>query len=38
MGLPSGFSSESLPGSLGLVTAAEAVLVIGTLVVWLLSG
>ena len=38
MGLPSGFDSESLPGSLGLVTAAEAVLVIGTLVVWLLSG
>jgi hypothetical protein len=38
MGLPSGFDSDSLPGSLGLVTAGEAVLVLGTLLVWLLSG
>jgi hypothetical protein len=38
MGVPSGFDSDSLPGSLGLVTAAEAVLVLGTLLVWLLSG
>jgi hypothetical protein len=38
MGLPSGFDSDSLPGSLGLVTAAEAVLVVGTLLVWLVSG
>jgi hypothetical protein len=37
-GLPSGFGSESLAGSLGLVTVVEAVLVLATLVVWLLSG
>ncbi|MGH2951370.1 MAG: hypothetical protein ACRDKX_04925 [Solirubrobacterales bacterium] len=37
-GLPSGFGSDSLAGSLGLVTVAEAMLVLGTLVVWLISG
>lgn len=37
-GLPSGFSSDSLAGSLGLVTVVEAILVLATLVVWLLSG
>jgi hypothetical protein len=38
LGLPSGFASDSLAGSLGLVTCAEAALVLGTLVVWLISG
>jgi hypothetical protein len=37
-GLPSGFASDSLPGSVGLVTVVEAVLVVATLVVWLVSG
>jgi len=37
-GLPSGFASDSLPGSVGLVTVVEAVLVLATLVVWLVSG
>jgi hypothetical protein len=37
-GLPSGFASDSLPGSFGLVTVVEAVLVLATLLVWLLSG
>jgi hypothetical protein len=37
-GLPSGFASDSLAGSIGLVTVVEAVLVLATLVVWLLSG
>ena len=37
-GAPSGFDSDSLAGSLGLVTVAEAMLVLGTLVVWLVSG
>jgi hypothetical protein len=37
-GLPSGFASDSLAGSLGLVTVVEAILVLATLVVWLLSG
>lgn len=37
-GAPSGFDSDSLAGSLGLVTVVEAVLVLGTLAVWLLSG
>jgi hypothetical protein len=37
-GLPSGFSSGSLAGSIGLTTVAEAVLVLATLLVWLLSG
>lgn len=38
LGLPSGFSSTSLPGSIGLVVVVEAVLVLGTLVLWLLSN
>jgi hypothetical protein len=38
LGAPSGFASDSLAGSAGLVAAAEAVLVLGTLVVWLVSG
>jgi hypothetical protein len=37
-GLPSGFGSDSLAGSVGLITVAEAILVLVTLVVWLLSG
>jgi hypothetical protein len=37
-GLPSGFASDSLAGSLGLVTVIEAVLVIGSLVSWLLAN
>ena len=38
LGLPSGFSSTSLAGSAGLVAVIEAVLVLGTLVLWLLSN
>ena len=38
VGSPSGFASDSLAGSLGLVVVVEAVLVLGTLVAWLLSG
>ena len=38
VGLPSGFDSDSLAGSLGLVTVVEAALVLATLVVWLISG
>ena len=38
LGLPSGFASDSLAGSVGAVIAVEAALVLGTLVVWLLSG
>jgi hypothetical protein len=37
-GLPSGFASDSLAGSIGLVAVVEAVLVLATLAVWLLSG
>jgi hypothetical protein len=37
-GLPSGFGSESLLGSLAGVTAAEAVLVLGSLLAWLLAN
>lgn len=37
-GLPSGFGSDSLAGSAGLVIVVEAALVIGTLVVWLIAG
>jgi hypothetical protein len=36
-GLPSGFDSESLAGSVGIVAVAEAVLVLATLVLWMLS-
>ena len=38
LGAPSGFGSDSLAGSLGLVIVAEAVLVLGTLIAWLISG
>jgi hypothetical protein len=38
IGLPSGFASDSLAGSLGLATVVEAVLVLATLLAWLLSG
>jgi hypothetical protein len=38
LGLPSGFGSDSLAGSLGLVIVTEAALVIGTLAAWLISG
>ena len=37
-GLPSGFSSTSLAGSIGLVAVVESALVLGTLVLWLLSN
>ena len=37
-GLAGGFASDSLAGSLGLVAAVEAGMVIGTLAVWLLTG
>jgi hypothetical protein len=37
-GLPSGFASNSLAGSIGLVAVVEAVLVLATLLVWLVSG
>jgi hypothetical protein len=37
-GLPSGFASDSLAGSLGAVTVGEAVLVLGSLVAWLLAN
>ena len=38
IGLPSGFSSSSLGGAVGLVGIVEAGLVLGTLVAWLLSN
>ena len=38
IGLAAGFSSDSLFGSVALVVVGEAVLVLGTLVAWLLSG
>jgi hypothetical protein len=37
-GLPSGFDSSSLGGAIGLVGATEAVLVLATLAIWLISG
>jgi hypothetical protein len=37
-GLPSGFASDSLAGSLGAVTVGEAVLVLGSLLAWLLAN
>jgi membrane protease YdiL (CAAX protease family) len=37
-GLPSGFDSDSLAGSIGLVAVVEAAMVLATLVVWLVSG
>src|SRR5690242_1761708 len=36
-GLPSGFDSGSLAGAVGIVFVAEAVLVLATLVIWMLS-
>ena len=38
LGLPSGFASDSLAGSLAIVIVAEALLVLGTLLAWLLSS
>lgn len=38
VGLGAGFDSESLAGSLALVTAVESGLVLGTLAIWLLTG
>jgi hypothetical protein len=38
VGLSSGFDSESLAGSLAGVTVAEAVLVLGSLLAWLLAN
>ena len=38
IGLPSGFASDSLLGSLGLVVVVEAALVLATLVLWLLAN
>ena len=38
LGLGGSFAGDSLAGSLGLVIVAEAVLVLATLIVWLLSG
>lgn len=37
-GAVAGFGSSSLLGALGLVAAIEALLVLGTLIAWLLSG
>jgi len=37
-GLPSGFAGDSLGGAVALVAVVEAVLVLATLVIWLLSG
>jgi hypothetical protein len=37
-GLPSGFDPDTLGGSVALVAGTEAVLVLATLVVWLLSS
>jgi hypothetical protein len=36
-GLPSGFDSGSLAGAIGIVAIAEAVLVLATLVIWMIS-
>jgi hypothetical protein len=36
--LPSGFDSSSLAGAIGIVAIAEAVLVLATLVVWMVSN
>ena len=37
-GLPSGFASDALGGALGLVGVTEALLVLVTLAIWLISG
>jgi hypothetical protein len=36
-GLPSGFDSGSLAGAIAIVAVAEAVLVLATLVIWMIS-
>ncbi len=38
LGVSAGFDADSLAGSIGLVTAVEAALVLATLLVWLISG
>jgi hypothetical protein len=38
IGAAGGFASDSLAGTFGLVVIGEAALVLGTLVVWILSG
>lgn len=38
IGLPSGFGSDSLAGSLGLVIVVETALVLATLTAWLLAN
>ena len=38
LGVAGGFGSDSLAGSLGLVAAVEAAMVLGTLGVWLATG
>ncbi len=37
-GLPSGYDADTLGGAIALVAGTEAVLVLATLVVWLISG
>lgn len=37
-GLPSGFDADTLGGSVALVAGTEAVLVLATLIIWLISG
>jgi hypothetical protein len=37
-GLPSGFDSDSLFGSIAIVAIIEAIMVLGTLVLWMLSN
>ena len=37
-GLPSGFDSDSLFGSIGIVAIAEAIMVLATLVIWMVSN
>ena len=37
-GLPSGFDTDALGGAIAIVGVCEALLVLATLVVWLLSG
>jgi hypothetical protein len=37
-GLPSGFDSNSLFGSIGIVAVAEAIMVLATLVIWMVSN
>ncbi len=37
-GLPSGYDADTLGGAIALVAGTEAVLVLATLIVWLISG